>query len=189
MNKLLVFWVAVLLLFAGLFTTWYVMQRAKQQPATGQEETDYGPPLESFVLTQSTGDQFNSQSLAGDIWVCNFFYASCPSICLRENFAVQELAEQFAHRGVRFVSITIDPTNDTPSRLADYSKKFNADPKQWFSSRAKWNTFSASATTFSKRRLNRAGILKGCSSSIAPAQSAGPTTSKMPAKCKTCGPS
>lgn len=132
MNKLLIFWIAVLLLFAGGFCTWYVFQRADPGPAVGQEETDYGPPLEHFQLTQSTGDPFKSESLDGHIWVTNFFFSSCPSICLKENVAVQELDQEFGHRGVKFVSITIDPANDTPSRLNEYSKRFNADPSRWF---------------------------------------------------------
>ena len=132
MNKLLVFWIAVLMLFVGGFVTWIVIQRAGDGPAVGQEETDYGPPLEHFQLTQSTGERFDSATLDGDVWVTNFFYASCPSVCLRENIAVQELVEGFGHRGVKFISITIDPANDTPSRLAEYSQRFNADPDRWF---------------------------------------------------------
>ena len=132
MNKLLVFWFAMTLLVVGLICTWYIFRRAGDGPAVGQEETDYGPPLEHFQLTQSTGDSFNSQSLDGQVWVTNFFYSSCPSICLRENIVVQELEQEFGERGVKFVSITIDPTNDTPSRLDEYSKRFNADPSRWF---------------------------------------------------------
>ena len=133
MNKLLVFWIAILLLFAGGFLAWYAVWRAdNRQPSVGQEETDYGPPLEHFQLTQSTGEKFDSASLDGKVWVTNFFYSSCPSICLRENIAVQELVQEFGHRGVKFVSITVDPTNDTPSRLDEYSQRFDADPSHWF---------------------------------------------------------
>lgn len=133
MNKLLIFWIAILLLFAGGFITWYAVQQGGGGVTSGQEEvTDYGPPLEHFQLTQSTGDEFDSASLGGQVWVANFFYSSCPSICLRENIAVQELEQEFGHRGVKFVSITVDPKTDTPRRLDEYSQRFNADPDHWF---------------------------------------------------------
>ena len=131
MNKLLVFWLAVLSLSMGGFFVWYVAV-GQRGPVSGQEEvTDYGPPLEHFQLTQSTGEQFDSRQLEGQVWIANFFYSSCPSVCLQENIKVQELNNEFGHRGVRFVSITVDPENDTPTRLADYAQRFNADTKQW----------------------------------------------------------
>ena len=105
---------------------------ASRRCSRAQEEVvDYGPPLEKFELTQSTGDKFKSDSLDGQVWVANFFYSTCPSICVQENLKVQELERQFADRGVKFVSITCDAPNDTPSRLRDYSERFNAKPDRW----------------------------------------------------------
>ena len=132
MNKLLVFWVAILFLFVGVISTWFVVKRFGDRPLVGQEETDYGGPLDHFQLTQSTGNSFDSRTLDGQVWVTNFFYSSCPSICLRENIAVQELEQEFGPRGVKFVSITIDPATDTPGHLDEYSRRFNADPSRWF---------------------------------------------------------
>ena len=132
MSKVLIFWCAVCLLFAGSMIAWFAVSRAGTGVSSGQDEvTDYGPPLEHFQLTKSTGEKFDSRDMQGEIWITNFFFANCPSVCLRENIAVQELTHEFGHRGVQFVSITVDPKNDTPSRLTEYAKRFNADPKQW----------------------------------------------------------
>jgi protein SCO1/2 len=132
-SKVLVFWLAVLLLFSGSAIAWFSIRGfGEPQVQSGAEEVvDYGPPLEEFELTQSTGDKFASDKLDGQVWVANFFYSSCPSICVQENLKVQELEREFADRGVKFVSITCDAPNDTPSRLRDYSERFNAKPDRW----------------------------------------------------------
>jgi cytochrome oxidase Cu insertion factor (SCO1/SenC/PrrC family) len=132
-SKVLVFWLAVLLLFAGAAIAYFAIRGfGPPEAALGQEEiVDYGPPLESFELTQSTGETFQSESLDGQVWVVNFFYSTCPSICVQENLKVQELEREFGDRGVKFVSITCDAPTDTPSRLADYSQRFNAKPDRW----------------------------------------------------------
>lgn len=131
-SKVLVFWLAVLLLFSGSAIAWFSIRGfGEPEVQSGAEEVDYGPPLEKFELTQSTGDKFASDSLDGQVWVANFFYSSCPSICVQENLKVQELEREFADRGVKFVSITCDAPNDTPSRLRDYSERFSAQPDRW----------------------------------------------------------
>ena len=33
---------------------------------------------------------------------------------------------------VKLVTFTLDPKNDTPSVMADYAKRFHADPKRWW---------------------------------------------------------
>lgn len=132
-SKSLVFWLALLLLFAGGSIVYFVVRGVGQrQVSSGAEENvDFGPPLEDFQLMQSTGEKFDSKSLDGEVWIGNFFYSSCPSICVQQNLRVQELQQEFGHRGVKFVSITCDAPTDTPRRLTEYSQRFNAQPESW----------------------------------------------------------
>jgi protein SCO1/2 len=120
-------------LFAGSAIAWFSIRgiNGPEAKSGAEEVVDYGPPLEKFQLTQSTGDEFASDSLDGQVWVANFFYSTCPSICVQENLKVQELEREFGDRGVKFVSITCDAATDTPSRLADYSQRFGAKPDRW----------------------------------------------------------
>ena len=64
--------------------------------------------------------------------VLDFVYTSCTTICpvLSGNFT--RLQEKLGAEGGRFhlVSISIDPEQDTPARLADYARRFHAGP-QW----------------------------------------------------------
>jgi len=87
--------------------------------------------MSRFALTDSLGQPFDSQSLEGDVWLSSFFYTSCPSICVLQNLEVAKLQEAYHDRGLKFVSITCDPENDTPAALAGYAARFVAKPDVW----------------------------------------------------------
>ena len=85
-------------------------------------------------LVSQTGEQMGiAEVVNGDKPVLlNFIFVSCTTICpvLSASFAsVQELLGE-ERDDVVMVSITIDPEFDTPDRLLDYSKRFNAG-SQW----------------------------------------------------------
>ncbi len=143
----LLFWIAVLCLFVGALSLRYarywhlrttgnaITVRGSQVDAshtTDPAATSTVPePLRDFELTDQAGQKFDSHSLAGKVWVGSIFFADCPSTCRVQNQRVAELQQKFADRGVQFVSITCDPTHDTPKRLAEYSQLFNARPESW----------------------------------------------------------
>lgn len=87
--------------------------------------------LQSFELTERSGEQIASEDLVGQPYVVSFFFSTCPSICVMQNQKLQELQEEFEGQGVRFLSITVDPENDTPEALTEYAARFGADSEQW----------------------------------------------------------
>lgn len=60
----------------------------------------------------------------------NFIFVSCSSICpmLSHVFSTVQTKLGDNKQNVHLVSISIDPENDTPAKLAEYGKKFNAGP-------------------------------------------------------------
>jgi protein SCO1/2 len=88
-------------------------------------------PIKSFTLTGQTGKEFNSELLTGKVWAASFFFSSCPFSCREQNQRFGELHQEYGPKGVKFLSITCDPTTDTPDRLAQYAATFNADPNDW----------------------------------------------------------
>ncbi len=133
-------WVAaVLCAAAGILTFVTAASIGRREPAevTVLPLVAKEPPpitedwLTNYELTERSGRQFRSQDLDGKVHVVSFFFARCPTACRLQNGRVQELAEEFGDAGVVFVSITCDPSNDTPVALQDYAKLFNADPQQW----------------------------------------------------------
>ena len=84
-----------------------------------------------FTLTDQTHKPFDSQQLKGKVWVGSIFFATCPSTCRMQNQQVQKLQHEFKDQGLQLVSITCDPEVDTPEKLLQYARLFNADSKVW----------------------------------------------------------
>jgi len=57
---------------------------------------------------------FGSEDLKGTVYVAEFFFTSCPTICPRVKGQMLRLEEEFAdHPDFRLVSFTVDPKRDT----------------------------------------------------------------------------
>ena len=141
----LVFWGLLLLVMCGLFG-WRMMERQKQQAAVESEEAQAElqlvleepqnsklPPHQvvPFQLTERSGETFDSQQMQGQVWVASFFFTACPGACLKLNHAIADLQKELPDLPVRFVSITVDPANDTPEALRKYADLMHADAQRW----------------------------------------------------------
>jgi cytochrome oxidase Cu insertion factor (SCO1/SenC/PrrC family) len=87
-----------------------------------------------FTLTDQTGAQFDSASKLHDVvWIADFIFTNCGGPCPRMSSQMHQVQTALSGvEGVRLVSFTVDPERDTPQVLAEYSKKFQADPARWF---------------------------------------------------------
>jgi cytochrome oxidase Cu insertion factor (SCO1/SenC/PrrC family) len=89
------------------------------------------PQLTEFELLDQTGKRFSSHDVDGQVWAGSFFFSTCPSTCYQQNIKLQQLYAKYAAQGFKLVSITCDPNNDTPTVLARYASRFNADAELW----------------------------------------------------------
>jgi protein SCO1/2 len=88
-------------------------------------------------LVNQNGEKmrFYSDLLQGKVVVINSFFATCTGSCLPLNRNLEKLQKALGdHMGkeVYFVSISVDPTVDTPANLKAYAKKLNAGPGWYF---------------------------------------------------------
>ena len=75
--------------------------------------------------------EFSSEAIGDRIVAIDFVYTTCSTICpvISSVFTqVQEELGDHMGRDVWLLSISIDPTRDTPERLRDYADKFGAGP-------------------------------------------------------------
>jgi protein SCO1 len=89
---------------------------------------DYLPNL---PVTTQTGEslRFYDDVVKGKIVVISFIYTSCRDICpvvTARMAQVQDKLGDVVGREVFFISISIDPVNDTPSKLKEYADAFQA---------------------------------------------------------------
>jgi protein SCO1/2 len=90
--------------------------------------------IPAFSLIDQAGESFGSADLDGRVYVANFFFTSCPSICPPLMHALSTLQDRYRDEGIdeiRLVSISVDPETDTPDRLAEYAGRFRVDPERW----------------------------------------------------------
>ena len=88
--------------------------------------------LPEFSLVNQDNQPVTLQSLKGKVWVANFIYTGCGAACPTQTQRMSFLQTLVTSDDVKWVSITVDPESDTPSRLHEYAERYKADPKRWF---------------------------------------------------------
>jgi protein SCO1/2 len=80
--------------------------------------------INAFSFVNQDNEVVTNDSLEGNIYVANFFFTSCPTICpiMTKNMAYLQ-SELSQYDNIRFLSHTVDPINDTPEKLRYYIEK------------------------------------------------------------------
>jgi len=141
MNKWRLFvWAFVFLALIGMYG-WRKYQLASQaearraalekMPTITASSAVAGRQVAPFQLTRETGESFDTASLDGKVWVASFFFTSCPGFCLKQNQSIADLTETLGDKDVTFVSVSVDPSVDTPPELTKYAEHFKANPEHW----------------------------------------------------------
>ena len=89
-------------------------EAVEEQPALEEEyapKIEFGTPVEDFTVKTSTGDDFTFSSLKGSYAVLDFWASWCPD-CRKEIPAVRELWKEFEPKGVKFVSFSVDDSEE-----------------------------------------------------------------------------
>jgi len=84
------------------------------------------------VLTQDGKSvRFYTDLVKGNTVAVNFIFTNCKTICPMLGGMFTNL-QKHGGSGVKMISISIDPTVDTPRRLKDWSSKFHPGPSWVF---------------------------------------------------------
>nr|WP_034293201.1 MULTISPECIES: SCO family protein [Bacillus] len=87
----------------------------------------------NFTYTNQDGETVSKNSLENKIWIANFIFTNCSTVCppMTSNMAkLKQMAEK-EKLDVKFVSFSVDPDLDTPKKLKDYGMKFSKDLSNW----------------------------------------------------------
>ena len=85
-----------------------------------------------FILTNQDSILISNEDLTGKVYVLEFFFTRCPDICIEMNKNMKLLDEKFGDSNdFGIVSITIDPENDNPSTLKEYSEALDIQSQNW----------------------------------------------------------
>jgi protein SCO1/2 len=71
------------------------------------------------------------QDLLGRVYVIDFFFTSCPTICPVMSTNLKTVHDTFGDEPVSIVSISIDPQNDSPEVLKAYAERYGVTDTDW----------------------------------------------------------
>ena len=85
-----------------------------------------------FVFLNQDSLFIGNEDFLGKVFVVEFFFTSCPSICIEMNKNMKILDKEFGEReDFGIASFTIDPTHDTPKVLKEYAELLEIKSKNW----------------------------------------------------------
>ena len=88
--------------------------------------------IADFSFTNQNGKTITQKNYEGKIYVADFFFTTCTSICPKMTanlFDVQEAIKD--NPKVMLLSHTVFPENDNVAVLKAYAKKYDIDDKKW----------------------------------------------------------
>lgn len=117
--------VAVLALGVTVLSVGLLRARAEPLPKLGT--------LPEFSFTRENGSPWGLAQLRGQPFVANFIFTRCPTVCPAFTRRMARVQQETARHGegLRLVSFSVDPTYDTPARLAEYAQRHGANPARW----------------------------------------------------------
>ena len=99
----------------------------------GDENYEHIHTIDTFALQNQLGNIITKDSLDGHIYVANFFFTICPSICPKMINNMQLLQDSFAtNNKIKLVSFTVMPWVDSVARLKEYGENHHIDPAKWY---------------------------------------------------------
>lgn len=89
-------------------------------------------PAPQFELLNQDNKMISNKNYEGKVYVLEFFFANCPTICPIMNQNMLVLQKEF-YGNLKFgiASITIDPTNDTPEVLKEHMDELGVKLPFW----------------------------------------------------------
>jgi protein SCO1/2 len=100
----------------------------------GKEVTDtLYHTIREFEYVNQDSVIVTSKDLKGKIWITDFFFSHCPTICPPMTSQMKRLNANLAdlEDHIQFLSFSIDPKRDNPTRLREYMSAHGIKTKNW----------------------------------------------------------
>lgn len=89
-------------------------------------------PVPHFELTDQDGKKISDKDYLGKVYVVEFFFSTCPSICPIMNQNMLKLQDEFyGNPKFGIASITINPEHDTQQVLKEHAAKLGVKHYNW----------------------------------------------------------
>lgn len=90
-------------------------------------------PVPAFKLTNQDSKTISDKDYLGKVYVVEFFFSTCPTICPKMNESMLQLQNEFyGNPNFGIASITIDPEKDTPQVLKEHANLLGVKHYNWY---------------------------------------------------------
>jgi len=118
------------------FWTFCACTASEPLPKVGPTSIENGDTIyhtiAPFEFVNQNNEPINNQKLKDDIYIADFFYTSCPTICPRVRMEMLKIYDTFeSHPNVKLVSHTLDPNYDTVEILSQYATDLEVKASKW----------------------------------------------------------
>ena len=129
LDKSTLIWVVLGVIIIGIagVNLWSIFDTKSEVPVS--KTTVVSVP--DFNLTTQNGEPLTLSDMKGKIWVADFIFTNCPTICPAMTQEMARLQSEFVADPVYFVSFSVDPERDTSKVLARYATAYGADDRRW----------------------------------------------------------
>lgn len=136
-------WVSLIILIFGILVIPKIVERIKNNEivkgdrlntVTSHKESGLKKigPAPKFLLTNQDNKQVSNATYAGKVYVLEFFFSTCPTICPKMNANLKTVQAAFAgNNNFGIASITINPENDTPEVLKKHAEGLEIKSDNW----------------------------------------------------------
>ena len=136
-KKVVIFWIAAIAiacLYATIQVTREESRRLDLVSQAGGEvsELKIMGSVAKFSFTSSENRTVSNEDLKGKIWVFNLMQTDCKGPCALMTHHMSQLHLFFLKKPlVHFVSLTINPENDSFEALNKFAKGYHSDSSKW----------------------------------------------------------
>ena len=86
----------------------------------------------NFEFTNQNGETISNKDYEGKVYVVEFFFTTCPTICPKMNLNLVKIQNEFsAFKNFGVASFTINPDYDTVRVLKDYAETYHITNPNW----------------------------------------------------------
>ena len=88
--------------------------------------------LPEFSLVDQDEQVFNAESMEGGLWITAFVFTHCRATCPRLTAQMKKLQGRLSDvPSAHFLSVSVDPRNDTPEVIKAYMTKNGLEEANW----------------------------------------------------------
>lgn len=89
-------------------------------------------PAPKFELTDQNNNKISNETFKGKVYVVEFFFSTCPSICPVMNRNMVDIQNEFfGNPNFGIASISIDPEHDTAKVLKEHAEQIGVKSSNW----------------------------------------------------------